>query len=66
MARAFSKHIRKNPVPDEDILSALTWIEHMVTAVRDGESMDDIPTADDVIVTDEDELTRPETDTVVV
>lgn len=66
---AFSKRLRKNPPPDEDILSALIWVERMISAVRGQSDIADLPIADDIPdlppVVDEDELTRPETDALV-
>lgn len=69
MVSAFSKRLRKNPPPDEDILSALIWIERMVSAVRGESDIESLPSADadslpDIPI-DEDELTRPETDVLV-
>jgi hypothetical protein len=70
MSRAFSKHLRKNPMPDEDILAALLWVERMVSAVRGDTDIESLPVADDmdlpIPVEDEDELTRPETDLAVI
>ncbi len=36
VTRAFARHLSKNPVPDEDILSALDWIDAMSQDVRYG------------------------------
>lgn len=38
---ALAKHLRKNPVADEDILAALNWIEQMAHHVRHGPSDSD-------------------------
>lgn len=36
IVKAFARHLRKNPVPDDAILAALDWIEAMAQGVRTG------------------------------
>lgn len=36
VTRAFAKHLRKNPVSDDDITAALDWTEAMIYQVRYG------------------------------
>lgn len=37
VTRAFAKHLRKNPVSDDDITAALDWTEAMIYQVRHGQ-----------------------------
>lgn len=39
IVRAFGRHLAKNPVPDEDILAGLDWVDQMTHAVRYGETL---------------------------
>lgn len=37
ITRAFSKHLARNPVPDDDILAGLAWVEEMIRMIRTGD-----------------------------
>lgn len=47
IVKAFARHLRKNPVPDDAILAALDWIEAMAQGVRTGQPV----TLDDALLT---------------
>lgn len=47
ISRAFAKHLRKNPIADDELLAALDWVEAMVTMVRHGGDISSLPSVDD-------------------